>query len=123
MQLAFTEWEEIIALSRAFAPGGKLLGLSSTKKIIATLHHRPAKEGGGSGNDEGHQYGGAFELSVWELHRADRGLLNSKNSGGGAPTLPASSKHSGPATPKFENSARAFYSLFDLELAGECKNH
>ena len=33
VRIAFTEWEEIIALSRAFAPGGKLLGLSSTKKI------------------------------------------------------------------------------------------
>ena len=38
ISLAYTEWEEIIALSRAITPGGKLLGLSSTKKMLATLH-------------------------------------------------------------------------------------
>ena len=39
--IVYTEWEEIIALSRAITPGGKLLGLSSTKKLIATLHYVP----------------------------------------------------------------------------------
>merc|ERR1712157_622642 len=34
------EWEEIVALSRAITPGGKLLGLSSTKRLLATLQGR-----------------------------------------------------------------------------------
>jgi hypothetical protein len=38
IDVAYCEWEEIIALSRAITPGGKLLGLSSTKKMICTLH-------------------------------------------------------------------------------------
>ena len=52
LQIAFTEWEEIIALSRAFAPGGKLLGLSSTKKIVATLHHQAFRKEGASSDEE-----------------------------------------------------------------------
>ena len=105
LQIAFTEWEEIIALSRAFAPGGKLLGLSSTKKIIATLHHQPLRTGDG---DEESENDGAYELNVWELHRADRGLLNAKKPSGGGSAAPPPPKSSGPATPKLENSARAF---------------
>ena len=40
ISLSYTEWEEIIALSRAVTPGGKLLGLSSTKKLLESPHPR-----------------------------------------------------------------------------------
>lgn len=39
---SYMEWEEIIAFSRAITPGGKLLGLSSTKKMLCTLHRSNA---------------------------------------------------------------------------------
>ena len=82
--------EEIIALSRAYAPGGKLLGLSSTKKLIATLH------------EVGEGLLQKYEINVWELHRADRGLLNGKNNMGGINNNMKQRKNFGAATPKLE---------------------
>ena len=38
LSVSYTEWEDVVALSSAIAPGGKMLGLSSTRKLIATLH-------------------------------------------------------------------------------------
>ena len=93
--IAFTEWEEIIALSRAFAPGGKLLGLSSTKKIIASLHELF--------DEEDASFVG-FELNVWELHRADRGMLNASKKAGDIAQTALHKQSTGAATPKLENS-------------------
>ena len=90
IKVAYTEWEEIIALSRAYAPGGKLLGLSSTKKLIATLH------------EVGEGLLQKYEINVWELHRADRGLLNGKNNMGGINNNMKQRKNFGAATPKLE---------------------
>eukprot|EP00944_MAST-04C_sp_MAST-4C-sp1_P004136 g4136.t1 len=91
IRVAYTEWEEIIALSRAYAPGGKLLGLSSTKKLIASLH------------EVGEGLFQTYEINVWELHRADRGLLGGKNNSG-IPINNKQRKNFGAATPKLEVS-------------------
>lgn len=69
ISLSYTEWEEIIALSRAITPGGKLLGLSSTKKMLCTLHKTNAPMIlPGFGSNVQH----FFSIQLWEI---------SKNSG------------------------------------------
>ena len=67
VSLDYSEWEEIIALSRAITPGGKLLGLSSTKKMLCTLHkaHAPMLLPGFGGNAQ-HFY----SIQLWEVNRA-----------------------------------------------------
>ena len=71
ISVAYTEWEEIIALSRAITPGGKLLGLSSTKKMLCTLHktHAPMILPG-FGTAAQHFY----SIKVWEVNRAVGGV-------------------------------------------------
>ena len=84
VSLDYSEWEEIIALSRAITPGGKLLGLSSTKKMLCTLHkaHAPMLLPGFGGSAQ-HFY----SIQLWEVNRggADklRSQLSSSSSGGG----------------------------------------
>ena len=70
---------------------GKLLGLSSTKKLIASLH------------EVGEGLFQTYEINVWELHRADRGLLGGKNNSG-VPMNNKQRKNFGAATPKLEVS-------------------
>ena len=53
--ITYTEWEEIIALSRAIHPGGKLLGLSSTKKLLGCSYFNVVA--------------GTYAIDIWELHR------------------------------------------------------
>ena len=84
-------------MSRAITPGGKLLGLSSTKKLIATLHYVPLNLkaaamsnqaavvemgdvdtglGGGGGGASG---GAVPVLKLWEMHRTERGMQRMKD--------------------------------------------
>ena len=70
LSVSYTEWEDVVALSSAIAPGGKMLGLSSTRKLIATLHE--------SVYDRRNMKGEASivpqKLKIWELSIGDRSL-------------------------------------------------
>ena len=71
ISIAYTEWEEIIALSRAITPGGKLLGLSSTKKMLCTLHRSNNPmilPGFGSTSLD------FYSIKLWEVNRAVGGV-------------------------------------------------
>ena len=87
ISLSYTEWEEIIALSRAVTPGGKLLGLSSTKKMLCTLHQAQSTMLlPGFGTTAQHFY----SIKLWEVNKQVGGvgklrsqLSSSSGDGGG----------------------------------------